>query len=91
MPSALIAESRFTAGKEENIAPMPVISQKGSGIDMSHEVLQREAIYQLVMHIFRFFFVQEALSYGDYTEAERMMRKKYNPALGTLFADISLT
>ena len=58
---------------------------------MSREMLEREAHYQASMRMFRALFSQGILSREDYTEAERMMREKYNPALGTLFSDISLT
>ena len=41
--------------------------------------------------MFRSLLAQGILSCEDYLETERMMRGKYNPALGTLFSDISLT
>ena len=58
---------------------------------MSREALEREAAYQSAMRMFRSLWETGVLSREDYDEAERMMREKYSPALGTLFADISLT
>ena len=58
---------------------------------MSREALEREAAYQSAMRMFRSLWEKGVLSCKDYLEAERMMREKYKPALGTLFSDISLT
>ena len=58
---------------------------------MSRDQFEREAQYQATMCIFRTILAKGVLSREDYAEAERMMREKYSPALGTLFADISLT
>ena len=58
---------------------------------MPREQLEREARYQASMCMFRSLWAQGILSRADYREAERMMREKYSPALGTLFSDISLT
>ena len=58
---------------------------------MPREQLEREASYQASMCMFRSLFANGILSREDYAEAERMMREKYSPALGTLFSDISLT
>ena len=70
---------------------MPVTWRKGSAVVMPRDMLEREARYQAAMRMFRALLAQGILSREDYTEAERMMREKYNPALGTLFSDISLT
>ena len=58
---------------------------------MPREMLEREAAYQTAMHVFRGLLENGILSREDYAKAERMMREKYSPALGTLFSDISLT
>ena len=70
---------------------MPVTWRKGSAVVMPRDMLEREAAYQSAMHVFRALLAQGILSREDYAKAERMMREKYAPALGTLFSDISLT
>ena len=70
---------------------MPVTSRTGLGAVMSREALEREAAYQSAMRMFRSLWEKGVLSREDYLEAERMMREKYNPTLGTLFSDLSLT
>ena len=79
------------AGAVRSIAPMLVTSQKGSVKLMSHELLLREAKYQSSMRMFRSLLDKGIISQGDYVEAEHLMREKYHPLLGTLFADIALT
>lgn len=70
---------------------MLVTSQKGSVKPMSHELLLREVKYQSSMRIFRTLLDKGIINQGDYAEAEHLMREKYHPLLGTLFADIALT
>ena len=70
---------------------MPVTLRPDLETAMSREVLEREAAYQSAMRMFRSLWEKGVLSCKDYLEAERMMREKYKPALGTLFSDISLT
>ena len=70
---------------------MPVTLRPDLETAMSREALEREAAYQSAMRMFRSLWETGVLSREDYDEAERMMREKYSPALGTLFADISLT
>ena len=78
-------------GKAGSIAATPATWQKGLVAVMPREQMEREARYQASMCMFRSLWAQGILSREDYREAERMMREKYNPALGTLFSDISLT
>ena len=79
------------AGREGSIAPMPATSQKGLVKPMSHELLLREAKYQSSMRMFRSLLDKGIINRGDYVEAEHLMREKYHPLMGTLFADIALT
>ena len=58
---------------------------------MPHELLERELLYQSSMQMFRSLMDKNIINKADYITAEKMMREKYNPALGTLFSDISLT
>ena len=70
---------------------MPATWPKGSVAVMPREQMEREARYQASMCMFRNLLTKGILSREEYVKAERMMREKYNPALGTLFSDISLT
>jgi len=79
------------AGAVRCIVPMPATSQKGSVKPMSHELLLREVRYQSSMRMFRTLLDKGIINQGDYAEAEHLMREKYHPLLGTLFADIALT
>ncbi|MBP3722599.1 MAG: hypothetical protein J6I62_05050 [Selenomonadaceae bacterium] len=58
---------------------------------MPRELLERELLYQSSMQMFRSLMDKNIITKADYTTAEKMMREKYNPKLGTLFFDISLT
>jgi hypothetical protein len=51
----------------------------------------REAKYQSSMRMFRSLLDKGIITQKDYFEAEHLMREKYHPLLGTLFADIALT
>ena len=70
---------------------MPATSQNGLVIAMSRELLEREAHYQTAMQMFRSLLTKGLLTKEEYTKAERMMREKYNPVVGTLFSNIELT
>ena len=91
MRSVLIAASHSTAGRTESTVPMPAILQKDMVIAMPHEMLMREAKYQSSMRMFRSLLDKGIITQEDYFEAEHLMREKYHPLLGTLFADIALT
>ena len=58
---------------------------------MPRELLERELLYQSSMHMFRALMDKNIITKADYAVAEKMMCEKYNPLLGTLFFDISLT
>ena len=58
---------------------------------MSRELLEREADYQSSMLMFRSLLEKGILTSEEYDTAEQMMREKYKPIVGTLFADIRLT
>ena len=79
------------ASRAGNIAVTVAISQKGSVVKMSQQQFEREKMYQTSMHIFRSLLDCGIITSSDYAEAERLMREKYNPVVGTLFADLALT
>ena len=43
------------------------------------------------MHIVRKMLADGVINHWEYAEAEKWMLEKYNPVLGALFSDISLT
>ena len=91
MRSVLIVASRFMAGLAESIVPMPATLQKGLVKPMSHDLMMKEAKYQSAMQMFRGMLEKGIITRENYAEAERLMREKYKPILGTLFSDIALT
>ena len=91
MRSVPIAASHSMAGKTESTAPMPAILQKGLVKTMSHDLIMKEAKYQSAMQVFRGMLEKGIITQDDYAKAERMMRDKYQPVLGTLFFDMALT
>ena len=70
---------------------MLATSQKGLVLKMSRELLEREADYQASMLMFRSLLGKGILTAEEYETAERMMREKYKPVVGTLFSDMALT
>ena len=58
---------------------------------MSQQQFEQEKMYQTTMHIFRSMLVNGIITSSDYEEAERLMREKYHPTVGTLFSDLALT
>ena len=86
-----IAVNPSTAGLAESTAPMPATLQKGLVKPMSHDLMMKEAKYQSAMQMFRGMLEKGIITRENYAEAERLMREKYKPILGTLFSDIALT
>ena len=58
---------------------------------MSREQFEREKMYQTMMSLFRSMLKKGIITEIDYSKAERLMREKYNPTVGTLFSDLALT
>ena len=58
---------------------------------MSRKQFEQEKMYQTSMHIFRAMLANGIITVSDYEEADRLMREKYNPTVGTLFSDLALT
>ena len=85
------AVSPSMAGRTESTAPMPATLQKGLVKPMSHDLMMKEAKYQSAMQMFRGMLEKGIITRENYAEAERLMREKYKPILGTLFSDIALT
>ncbi len=57
---------------------------------MSKEQMQREKLYQTTMCIAKRLLGLGLISREEYAEIDTKMRGKYEPSLGTLFADIDL-
>ena len=77
--------------RKESIVPTPATLQKGLVKRMSHELVMKEAKYQSAMHMFRAMLEKGIITRENYAEAERLMREKYKPVVGTLFSDMALT
>ena len=57
---------------------------------MTTQDLKRESMYLLVMQQVRKMLALELITKGEYSRVERKIRDKYQPLIGTLFADIDL-
>ena len=88
---ANIAASRFMENSAGSIAAIHATLRKGSVTAMPHEEFEREKMYQTTMCIFRSMLRKGPLTEEEYRKAERLMVKKYQPKIGTLFSDLTLT
>lgn len=57
---------------------------------MSKEQMRREKLYQITMSIAKRMLADGLISKKEYTIIDTKMKEKYQPTLGTLFADIDL-
>lgn len=57
---------------------------------MTKEQFQREKMYQGTMMIARNLLKQGIISEGEYAQIDTIFARKYEPFLGTIFADIDL-
>lgn len=57
---------------------------------MSKEQMRREKLYQITMSIAKRMLADGLISKEEYTIIDTKMKEKYQPTLGTLFADIDL-
>ena len=74
-----------------SIAATHATLRKGSVTAMPREEFEREKMYQTTMCIFRSMLRKGLLTEEEYRKAERLMVKKYQPKIGTLFSDLALT
>ena len=58
---------------------------------MSEADFRREKLYQGTMHLLRYMLSEGLINNGEYKKAEQLMLEKYQPVLGELFSDLSLT
>lgn len=89
--SANIVANPSMGNPAESIATMIATLQKGLVKAMSQKQFESEKMYQTSMQMFRSLLDKGVLTPSDYAEAERLMREKYHPAIGTLFFDLALT
>lgn len=83
--------SQLTAMRIGSIAAMSAISLIGLEVlMMTKEQFQREKLYQGTMMIARSLLKQGIISEDEYVQIDTIFAKKYEPSLGTLFADIDL-
>lgn len=57
---------------------------------MSKEQMRREKLYQITMNIAKRMLADGLISKEEYAIIDTKMKEKYQPTLGTLFADIDL-
>lgn len=57
---------------------------------MSKEEFKNEKLYQATMHIARKMFNEGLITEEEYRQIDTIFSEKYQPTLGTLFADIDL-
>ena len=57
---------------------------------MSKEEFKNEKLYQATMHIARMMFNEGLITEEEYRQIDTIFSEKYQPTLGTLFADIDL-
>ncbi len=57
---------------------------------MSKEQMRKEMLYQTTMSMARQMLEKSLISKEEYAQIDTKMREKYEPSLGTLFADIDL-
>ena len=57
---------------------------------MSKEDFKNEKLYQTTMHIARKMLKSGQISEEEYRQIDTIFTEKYQPTLGTLFADIDL-
>lgn len=57
---------------------------------MNKEEFKNEKLYQATMHIARKMFNEGLITEEEYRQIDTIFSEKYQPTLGTLFADIDL-
>ncbi len=57
---------------------------------MSKEEFKNEKLYQATMHIARKMLNEGLITEEEYRQIDTIFSEKYQPTLGTLFADIDL-
>lgn len=83
---------RYTATATESIAATSAMWSIGSEVVlMDKQEFRNEKLYQTTMLMARKMLSEGIISDKEYGQIDTIFREKYNPTLGTLFADISLT
>lgn len=88
----VVRSLRCTATATESIAAMSAMWSIGSEVVlMDKQEFRNEKLYQTTMLMARKMLSEGIISDKEYGQIDTIFREKYNPTLGTLFADISLT
>lgn len=75
----------------ESIVPTIAISNQGLVIAMMNRTdFKNEKLYQTTMSIARQMLKNKIISKEEYQQIDTIITNKYNPTLGTLFANIDL-
>ena len=89
--NTVVSLSRHMAITIESIAPTIAISNQGLVIAMMNRTdFKNEMLYQTTMSIARQMLENKIISKEEYQQIDTIITNKYNPTLGTLFANIDL-
>lgn len=89
--NTVVSLSRHMAITIESIVPTIAISNQGLVITvMNRTDFKNEMLYQTTMSITRQMLENKIISKEEYQQIDTIITNKYNPTLGTLFANIDL-
>lgn len=89
--NTVVSLSRRMAITIESIVLIIVILNQGLVIAMMNSIdFKNEMLYQTTMSIARQMLKNKIISKEEYQQIDTIITNKYNPTLGTLFANIDL-
>ena len=89
--NTVVILSRRMAITIESIVLIIAISNQGLVIAMMNSIdFKNEKLYQTTMSIARQMLKNKIISKEEYQQIDTIITNKYNPTLGTLFANIDL-
>lgn len=89
--NTVVSLSRHMAITIESIVLIIAISNQGLVIAMTNRTdFKNEMLYQTTMSIARQMLKNKIISKEEYQQIDTIITNKYNPTLGTLFANIDL-
>lgn len=91
LANTVVSLSGHMAITIESIVPIIAISNQGLVITvMNRTDFKNEMLYQTTMSIARQVLKNKIISKEEYQQIDTIITNKYNPTLGTLFANIDL-
>ena len=89
--NTVVSLSRRMVITIESIVPTIAILNQGLVIAMMNRIdFKNEKLYQTTMSIARQMLKNKIISNEEYQQIDTIITNKYNPTLGTLFANIDL-